>query len=347
MEAFVLDNIVNNIIHKKKKVSKQISLMREFFLGSMDKEINEEVIADRIKEIKLYKDQLHKISLIPKIEQRSEEWYNIRKSLITASDFAQALGKGKFGTVTQFYKNKCGYEDKKLDMSIPALQWGVRYEEVANMFYKKKMNVEVHEFGILQHPDISYIGASPDGISNMGIMLEIKCPWRRKCTETIPEQYYYQIQGQLEVCNLEECDYLECYIVEYEDKEEMVNDGKIKYKGVVVEMDNGGYRYGEIDDTEYSVMGEYRRIYYYGIREYFMKRVKRDRNFFGDILHQITEVWKNVEKYREDEDLYRSVVKTRTRVKKEPKCIIKHIEEDCIKENAPKYMFRKFDDDSI
>ena len=78
-----------------------------------------------------------------------------------------------------------------------------------------------------------------------------------------------------------------------------------------------------------------------------MKRVKRDRNFFGDILHQITEVWKNVEKYREDEDLYRSVVKTRTRVKKEPKCIIKHIEEDCIKENAPKYMFRKFDDDSI
>lgn len=351
MEKFVLDHIVNNVIHKKKKISKQISLMKEFFLDSMDKEINNSEVINRIEEIKRYKEQLKKICMIPKVEQRSDEWYNIRKSLITASDFAQALGKGKFGTTTDFYKNKCGYEDNNIDMSIPALQWGVRYEEVANMFYKMKMNVDVYEFGILKHPDISYVGASPDGISNMGIMLEIKCPWKRKRTDTIPEQYYYQIQGQLEVCDLEECDYLECYIVEYDDYDQMKNDDKIQYKGVVVETDIGKYSYGEICDIEYSVMGEYRRIYYYGIREYFMKRVKRDKEFFRDILHQIGEVWKNVEMYRKDETLYRNAVKTRTRTKKEPVCMIRNIEEDRINENKynkrPTYMFRKFDGDTI
>lgn len=353
MEKFVIDHIANNVIHKKKKVSKQISLMKDIFLDSMDKEINDREVMNRIEEIKSYKEQLKKISLIPKVEQRSEEWYKIRKSLITASDFAQALGKGKFGTATQFYKNKCGYEDNNIDMTIPALQWGVRYEEVANMFYKMKMNVQVYEFGILKHPDISYIGASPDGISNMGIMLEIKCPWKRKRTDTIPEQYYYQIQGQLEVCDLEECDYLECYIVEYDNYDQMKNDDNIQYKGVVVETDSGKYNYGEINDMEYSVMGEYKRVYYYGIREYFMKRVKRDKEFFNDILHQIGEVWKNVEMYRNDETLYKNAVKTRTRTKKEPVCMIRNIEDDRINENVnrcnkrPTYMFRKFDDDNI
>ena len=65
------------------------------------------------------------------------------------------------------------------------------------------MSVEVFEFGILRHPTIECLGASPDGISDIGIMLEIKCPWKRKKTETIPEQYYYQIQGQLDVCSLD------------------------------------------------------------------------------------------------------------------------------------------------
>ena len=55
-------------------------------------------------------------------------------------------------------------------------------------------------------------------------MLEIKCPFKRKINGSIPDQYWMQIQGQLEVCNLEECDYLECELSEYENETEFIED---------------------------------------------------------------------------------------------------------------------------
>ena len=199
------------------------------------------------------------------------------------------------------------------------------------------MNVEVFEFGILRHPDIDYIGASPDGISDMGIMLEIKCPWKRKKTETIPDQYYYQIQGQLEVCNLEECDYLECYIVEYMNKMEMMNDENTLYKGVIYEMENGSYEYGGLNDVDFELMTEdHKRIFYYGVKDYFLKRVFRDKSFFKELNNELKLVWDNVKLYRLDKVEYDNMIKpTRTRVvnkKSSPK---------------PVFMFRECEDDKI
>ena len=46
-------------------------------------------------------------------------------------------------------------------------------------------------------------------------MLEIKCPPKRKFTKTVPKHYWYQMQGQLECCNLEECDFLQVKFSEY------------------------------------------------------------------------------------------------------------------------------------
>ncbi|PNH02589.1 hypothetical protein TSOC_011416 [Tetrabaena socialis] len=88
------------------------------------------------------------------------------------------------------------------------------YEDVAQQVYCKRNGVRIHEFGLLKHPTVAHIGASPDGISELGVMLEIKCPYRRQITGEVPVQYYYQIQGQLEVCGLQECDYLELKLEE-------------------------------------------------------------------------------------------------------------------------------------
>ena len=57
--------------------------------------------------------------------------------------------------------------------------------------------------------------SSPDGISELGIMLEIKCPFKIKIDGSIPEQYWMQIQGQLEVCDLEECQKLNVNMRQY------------------------------------------------------------------------------------------------------------------------------------
>jgi putative phage-type endonuclease len=189
MECFILDTICNNLMKNKRlKLKSQLDTMNSFFNNGYSN-ITQTRVLNRLNQIEEYKVQLSKLKQIPVVEQRSDEWYEIRKTLITASDFAQALGKGKFGTKKQFIKKKCGFDDSSIDMNLPPLQWGVRYEEVANMFYQYKMNVNVFEFGIIRHPSIECLGASPDGISEHGIMLEIKCPWKRKknrnCTRTI------------------------------------------------------------------------------------------------------------------------------------------------------------------
>jgi hypothetical protein len=50
----------------------------------------------------------------------------------------------------------------------------------------------------LLHPTVAHLGASPDGITPYGVMVEIKCPYS-KTLKDIPEEYWAQMQGQLEV----------------------------------------------------------------------------------------------------------------------------------------------------
>ena len=175
----------------------------------------EQKIRERCRVISEYRSTLAQLIARTSmgIEQRTPEWYAARDEMITASDFAQALGCAKFGTQKQFYQKKCGAPEERpaFDPSVPPLKWGVMFEPVACMLYREmNQGVVVHEFGLLRHPRIQHLGASPDGITEDGIMLEIKCPWRRKIDGSIPLQYYYQIQGQLEVTGLKECDYFEC-----------------------------------------------------------------------------------------------------------------------------------------
>jgi hypothetical protein len=77
----------------------------------------------------------------------------------------------------------------------------------------------------LLHPELAGFGASPDGITEDGIMLEIKCPYSRvPVAGEVPKAYRAQVQGQLEVCGLEECDFLECRFEMYFDEEEFLDD---------------------------------------------------------------------------------------------------------------------------
>lgn len=328
MDVFITDNIVSKVLREKGSIKEMLNKMSKFYSKGYMK-ISEKRVEQRIEKIREYLEQKELIEQMPVIEQRSENWYSIRNNLITASDFALAIGKGKFGTSKDFYRSKCGYDVKEFDSNCPPLKWGIRYEEVANMFYKKIMGVNVTEFGLIKHPELSFIGASPDGISDMGIMLEIKCPYRRKKNEEIPEQYYMQIQGQLEVCDLEECDYLECYIVEFNSRNDMDKDENCMYKGVVYEIENSKHVYGELDDLEFDST-QYKNVYYYGIKDYFLRRVYRDKVLFGDLINQLSDVWKNVKEYRENRELYDKNVGGVKRKTKVPKLAPRLFRDDII-----------------
>ena len=164
--------------------------------------------------------RVEELKLKPQPEQRTQEWFDLRRQMITASDWGAVLGKNKYSSYKEVLKKKI--KPPKYVQSAATI-WGTKYEEVATKIYERRNNVEVVEFGVIQHEEHSFLGASPDGITNEGIMLEIKCPYRRQITGIPPEYYFCQVQGQLEVCKLERCDFLECKLVEIEELEEYEN----------------------------------------------------------------------------------------------------------------------------
>lgn len=298
---------------------------------------NEELLSclrDRLEKLKHNKQLVKKLLKIPKIEQKSQEWYLIRQNLITASDFAQALGQGKFGSQTDIIKKKVKPSDESsASFSNPFFKWGNMFEPVANDIYSKMhYDVKIYEFGLLQHKKLSYFGASPDGISETGIMLEIKCPYKRKVESggDVPKQYYYQIQGQLEVCGLTECDYFECQFHLFATIDEFYNsfeDDRIK--GIIIELplSSGGSNYiyskikmGNKNDVTLDEIKEWIDIHtneefidikFWYLDTYNLKRVSLDKQFVDDKLKELKEVWDKILYYRGNIERYNiEVLKT-------------------------------------
>lgn len=177
---------------------------------------------------------------IPQPEQRSQEWYDYRYSRITASDCATALDLNPYEPLESFILKKCDPNFPFRDNDF--VVHGKKYEQIATLMYEHIYNVKVTEFGCLPSSKYKFLGASPDGICSahtldgkfspkLGTMLEIKCPYKRpilskgEINGTIcPNYYFWQIQQQLQCCDLYKCDFWQCNIKEYKDRNEYLMD---------------------------------------------------------------------------------------------------------------------------
>lgn len=260
-----------------------------------------------------YQVQLKKLLKIPKIEQKSQEWYKARNNLITASDFAQALGEGKFGTQRQLIEKKVEVvASEQVQIKNPFFEWGNLFEPVAcNVYSAMHDNITVHEFGLLPHPSRPYFGASPDGISEDGVMLEIKCPFKRKITGDVPMQYYYQIQGQLDVCNLDHCDYFECEFQKfqsYEDYSDAFMNHPDNYTGVIEKGANGN-EYNILQKGVVCDKHQQDDAVYWILVKYNLKRVLRDKEFVETKLDCLKTVWDKIVMYRNNPERFELEIK--------------------------------------
>lgn len=315
------------LIDRLHMVYKDVDLISTVAGIALGSSVDPNDVRNRLGKVADFKRQLQILLDIPKMEQRTPAWYEARNTMITASDFAQALGKGKFGTQKQFYQKKCGYEKDTFDMFKAALCWGVMFEPVAADAYAFFNKCKLFEFGLLRHPTIDWVGASPDGINENGVMLEIKCPFKRKITGEVPTQYYYQMQGQLDVCGLDECDYLECEFLEYDNEAEYSKHfhDNIHPKGIVVELtntctkNNSKYIYSPFDlhaDREGTLQWlrdelqrrpaeEVAKIHYWQLWTYSVTRIYKDAEFLQrDVYPELRQVWEKVVAYKLDKSLY-------------------------------------------
>ena len=268
--------------------------------------------------------RLQWIDIQPDVPQRSQAWYDYRHGVITASSMHQI-----FHTESSY---KCVLKEKVLPLKSfktnAACEHGIKYEPVAQSIYEHMQNVTIAEYGCIKHPSIEYIGASPDGIVReandpklKGRMLEIKCLYSRRMTGVPLYKYWIQVQIQLEVCNLEYCDFLECKINESHSEDEFykaVSGGKMSndYYGIVLQYENDSvreYKYSLLGQSEEQLKEwkeividellenpniEFGPIRFWTLDKHSIRTIKRNRDWFDLVKGHIEKFWNDVEETR-------------------------------------------------
>lgn len=291
--------------------------------------------------------KLQKLKELDLPDQRSPEWYQLRKKILTASSLGTAIDKGHFQTRDELLLDKI--IEKPYEPN-PITEWGVKYEDVAIMFYEELYNVKVIDFGLIPHPEFKAFGASPDGICDdtgneeyIARMVEIKCPPKRRFTKTVPPHYGMQVQGQLEVCDLDECDFFQVKIEEYDSYTDYCNDKFIQDdqiiegrtilnypKGVTITYKKDGklsYRYCKlnlsnqqyIDWIDLQEKEDIFEIKWWKIERYECTLVTRDKVWWINSIDKILLFYNDLLHFQKEEnidELKKRVIESKKRKKK-------------------------------
>ena len=184
-------------------------------------------------------------------DQRTDEWYLFRWNLLTASSIWKAIDSQAMQNSIIY--DKCKPIDTKKFSTVnidSPFHKGHKYEPLSTMMYEYLYDTKVGEFGCIKHDTYTFIGASPDGINidetniRYGRLLEIKNPFSDRKINGIPKkEYWIQMQIQMEVWDLDECDFLETRFKEYDNEQEFEDDGetfnktkKNQYKGILLQF---------------------------------------------------------------------------------------------------------------
>lgn len=138
--------------------------------------------------------------------QRSPEWFAIRQELLTASDAASALGIKPYAS----YRGDIRSELLRKKVSNAPIDnmfvtHGQKYEDEARQWACEAMGETAEDVGLVRHRDLPWLGASPDGVTHSGKLIEIKCPLKRAIQPgVVPHHYWPQVQCQMEVCDVDQ-----------------------------------------------------------------------------------------------------------------------------------------------
>jgi putative phage-type endonuclease len=257
---------------------------------------------------------VQRLDALPKHAQRTPEWYEVRRNMITASSVYKVFGSQ--AKRNELVVEKCAPVVERVESDGPR-QWGVKFEPISARYYEHTYNTELREYGCLAHPTHTFIGASPDGVNVkegplFGRMLEIKNPVSREITDDPPEEYWIQIQIQMEVCGLESCDLLQTQFVEYDSHRDFVADGTYERtadgmpKGIILQYAVDGktrYEYPPYLATEEEAAAfeaalppmEWMTTTYWRLGKVACTLIERNRRWFAEALPQIAEVWTIIE----------------------------------------------------
>ncbi len=290
------------------------------------------------------KNKIEYLKNIPQAEQRTEDWYAFRHNTLTASSIWKVF-------YSQSSQNQLIYEKCKpitinksthVNTETPC-HWGNKYEPLSVLYYEFIYNTKIDDFGCIPHCNYSYIAASPDGINCLetndryGRMLEIKNIVNREITGIPKMEYWIQMQIQMEVCDLNECDFLETRFIEYQSQEEYLNDPSFNlsnssiynnyYRGKILLFQENGvpcYKYHnfglsitDIDEWEEQQMDIYNdltwiKTIYWKLSEISCILVLRNKLWFNTANPYIKLLWDIIEKEKNKDYSHRQPKRKKT-----------------------------------
>ncbi len=138
--------------------------------------------------------------------QGSDEWLELRKIKITATDASIIMGVNPWKTPLQLYKEKTS--DISNTYTNERMQRGLDLEVEARELFIIQTGIEVQPKVIVK----DWLMASLDGMSECGnYVVEIKCPGEKDhalaLKGKVPDHYYPQLQHQMYVCDVNEMYY--------------------------------------------------------------------------------------------------------------------------------------------
>jgi len=140
--------------------------------------------------------------------QRTDQWFKDREGKLTASSFGQAAGLGP-GSRQQLWRRMMGLEEPF--EGNPASQWGEEHEAEAVAEYSKRCvedAASVSLVGFVPHPEMAWIGGSPDFFVGDKGMGEVKCPYSQVVYPEVPPYYMAQMQGLMEITQRDYCEFV-------------------------------------------------------------------------------------------------------------------------------------------
>jgi putative phage-type endonuclease len=153
------------------------------------------------------------------IEQGTPEWLAMRLGKLTASRMADVLAVTKSGPsasrknyLAQLVAERLTGEASEF-FTNAAMQWGTEHEPLARAEYEMMRGVFVEQVPFVDHPELEWCGASPDGLVDADGLVEIKCPNTATHIDYLlgkmpPSKYIPQMALQLVCTGRKWCDFV-------------------------------------------------------------------------------------------------------------------------------------------
>ena len=138
------------------------------------------------------------------VKQRSPEWFSARVGRVTGSVAGAILGHAPYATrddiLRRMVRDYHGAESE-FQGNI-ATKFGEMHEAGAIIDFRLETGLDVEEVGFLPYED--WLGASPDGVTSDGGVLEVKVPFSLRKSEapifkSLADQPHYYAQVQIEM----------------------------------------------------------------------------------------------------------------------------------------------------